>query len=133
MTRYLLGPALCAAMALAACSGMQSVAQTASPPSGAPAVPSGSTVISADAQKSLYAAETAYNVPAHAYVTLLDAGSLPANIKAKAKPALQAAYQALKLARQAAAVGDSIAVMLHANAAIAQSAAASAAMPTGVN
>lgn len=57
-------------------------------------------------ERALYAAETAYNVPANTYVTFDTAGKLPASVKAVARPALVKAYAALKLARSAYAAGD---------------------------
>lgn len=93
------------------------------------AVPSGATPISEAAQKALYAAEAAYNIPAQAYVTLNAAGHLPADVKAKAKPVLLQAYHALLLARQAAAAGDTVGVMLQTGEVNRLAAAASAAIP----
>jgi hypothetical protein len=57
-------------------------------------------------EQTLHAAETAYNVPAHAYVTLDEAKQLPASVKATVKPLLEKAYAYLKLARTAYAAGD---------------------------
>ncbi len=55
-------------------------------------------------EKALFAAETAYNIPANAYVSLGD--RLTADRKAQAKAALISAYDYLKLARAAYAAGD---------------------------
>lgn len=55
-------------------------------------------------EKALFAAETAYNIPANAYVNLGD--RLPADRKAQAKAALIQAYDYLKLARVAYGAGD---------------------------
>lgn len=105
------------AIMLAACIGLLvgACASTSGPPiqvvQNATPVPSGKTPISAAAQKALYAAEAAYNVPAQAYVTLNRSGALSADLKAKTKPLLQQAYQGLKLARQAAAAGDTVGTM----------------------
>lgn len=57
-------------------------------------------------EKALYGAETAYNVPANAYVTLDANGQLSPAIKAKARPMLINAFAALKLARTAYAAGN---------------------------
>jgi hypothetical protein len=107
------------AMALAASLALSACATTSGPPvevvpNNVP-VPSGATPISAAAQKALYAAEAAYNVPAQAYVTLNRAGKLSPELKARAKPVLQQAIAGLKLARQAAAAGDTVGTMLQIN------------------
>lgn len=57
-------------------------------------------------ERALYAAETAYNVPANAYVTFDAAGKLSPELKGKVRPVLIKAYAALKLARSAYAAGD---------------------------
>lgn len=57
-------------------------------------------------EKALFVAETAYNIPAHAYVTLDGTGKLPANIKVIVKPKLIQLYSYLKLARSAYNAGD---------------------------
>jgi len=57
-------------------------------------------------EKALYGAEAAYNVPANAYVTLDANGKLSAETKAKVKPLLIGAYDALKVARSAYSLGD---------------------------
>lgn len=57
-------------------------------------------------EKALFAAETAYNVPAHAYVTFDSKGQLPPELKAKVRPILISAYTYLKLARKAYNAGD---------------------------
>lgn len=92
-------------------------------------VPTGSTPISAAAQTALYAAEAAYNVPADAYVRLNRAGRLTPEVKAKTKPILLQAYQALKLARLAAAAGDTAGVMFQAGEAQKLVASARALLP----
>lgn len=51
--------------------------------------------------KVAYAAEALYNVPAQAYVTANKNGTLPADIKAKAKPILLEMYKKLLLVRSA--------------------------------
>jgi hypothetical protein len=55
-------------------------------------------------EKALFAAETAYNVPADAYVRLMT--TLPAETRAKVRPLLIEAYKYLKLARTAYNAGD---------------------------
>lgn len=70
-------------------------------------------------EKALFAAETAYNVPAHAYVTFDGTGKLPANVKAVAKPLLVQAYDALKLARTAYAAGDGCSLKRYSDLAVA--------------
>lgn len=52
-------------------------------------------------EKTLFAAETAYNVAANAYVNFDASGKLPADIKATVRPKLMSAYGYLKLARSA--------------------------------
>lgn len=106
MRLFILGPAFAAALMLSACA-TDTVAT--SQPAGAAAVPSGSTALSAAAQKALYAAESAYNVSANAYLAVADKLS-PAD-KAKAKTAMQAAYQALLAGRRAATLADSAGVL----------------------
>lgn len=109
MKNYILPLIACIGLLAGAC------ATTSGPPiqvvGTSTAVPSGATAISAAAQKALYAAEAAYNVPAQAYVTLNRAGRLSPALKAQTKPLLQQAYQGLKLARQAAAAGDTVGTM----------------------
>lgn len=63
----------------------------------------GATVID---EQAMYAAEVAYNVPAHAYVTADANGLLTPEIKAQVKPLLLDAYKALQLARAAYAAGN---------------------------
>lgn len=125
------GPALAlaAALALVACSLPSGSESATSPPAPAVAPPTGSTAISAVAQKALYAAETAYNVPAQAYVALDARGALPADLKARAKPVLLAAYSALLAARKAAKLGDSAGVIANAKTAQAQADTAAAILP----
>jgi hypothetical protein len=55
-------------------------------------------------EKALFVAETAYNVPADAYVRL--SNTLPANVKATVRPKLIQLYNYLKLARTAYNAGD---------------------------
>lgn len=57
-------------------------------------------------ERVLYAAEAAYNVPAHAYVTLDGAGQLSAELKASVRPKLVEAYRLLRVARSAYKLGD---------------------------
>jgi hypothetical protein len=52
-------------------------------------------------EKTLFAAETAYNVAANAYVNFDSQGKLPASLKAAVRPKLISAYGYLKLARGA--------------------------------
>lgn len=56
--------------------------------------------------KAVYAAEALYNVPAYAYVSANKNGTLPASVKAWAKPKLIQLYSMLKLARAAYKAGD---------------------------
>lgn len=81
-------------------------------PSGAACKPLGGTV--AD-ERALHLAETAYNVPAHAYVTANDTGKLPAEVKAVVKPLLQESFRLLKLAREAYCMADFVAMEGYAN------------------
>jgi hypothetical protein len=57
-------------------------------------------------EKALIAAETAYNLPAHAYVTFDATGNITPELKAKVRPLLIKSYDALKLARVAYNAGD---------------------------
>ena len=57
-------------------------------------------------ERTLYGAETAYNVPAHAYVTADATGKLPADLKARVRPLLVESYRLLQLARSAYKLGD---------------------------
>ena len=57
-------------------------------------------------EKTLFSAETAYNVAADAYVRLDATGKIPANIKAAVRPKMIDAYAALKVARQAYNLGQ---------------------------
>lgn len=52
-------------------------------------------------EKAMYAAELAYNIPANAYVTLDAQGLLSTETKAKVRPHLISAYNALTVARTA--------------------------------
>ncbi len=96
---------LVAALALVACQP----ATTGEPPntnSNITAVDSGCGIASntlAD-EKALFTAETAYNVPADAYVKL--GANLPADKRAAVRKVLIQAYDALKLARAAYKAGD---------------------------
>lgn len=71
-----------------------------------PAVATKFTKTSVLDEKALIAAETAYNVPAQAYVVANRRGLLSPQLKAAVKPKLQMAKSALDIARQAYAVGD---------------------------
>ncbi len=95
------------ALALAACQPVV-VAPASAPvaPVAAPSAGSGLTGATLIDEKLLVAAETAYNVPAHAYVTADGNKQLSPALKARVKPLLQSAYRALKLARASYAVGD---------------------------
>lgn len=115
--------ALAASLSIAAC------ATTSGPPIITPTAPSGATAVSEAAQKAIYAAEVAYNVPADAYVRLNRQGALPADVKARVKPLLLQAYQGLKLARQAAAAGDTVGVIFQAGEAQRLATAARALLP----
>lgn len=119
---------LCAALVFSGCGSTLKPAPDITVVKAAP-VPTGTTPISEAAQKALYAAETAYNVPAQAYVTLSRNGQLPAAVKAKAKPLLLEAYHGLELARQAAAAGDTLGVLAQAGEVQKWAAAAKAALP----
>jgi hypothetical protein len=66
-------------------------------------------------EKALFAAETAYNVPAHAYVTADATGKLPASVKAQVRPLLIQAYDGLKLARAAYAAADGCSLNSYSN------------------
>lgn len=57
-------------------------------------------------ERALYAAESAYNVAAHAYVTLDANGQLSPALKAQARPLMADAYAALLAARTAYRAGD---------------------------
>ena len=57
-------------------------------------------------EKVLFIAETAYNVPAHAYVTFDAKGQISPELKAKVRPLLISSYTYLKLARTAYNAGD---------------------------
>ena len=116
-----------ASLSLTACAtdGIQTIPQA--PP--AASIPSGATPISEAAQKALYAAEAAYNIPADAYVRLNASGRLTPALKAQAKPVLLQAYNGLKLARQAAAAGDTVGVMLQTAEATRLAKAAQALLP----
>lgn len=56
--------------------------------------------------KAMLAAETVYNIPANAYVTLNNAGKLSADVKATAKPLLIKLAALLGDVRTAYSVGD---------------------------
>lgn len=66
-------------------------------------------------EKVLFAAETAYNIPAHAYVTLDAAGKLSPEIKTAVRPQLIKAYDYLKLARTAYSAGDGCSLKQYSN------------------
>lgn len=57
-------------------------------------------------ERSLFAAESAYNVAAHAYVTFDASGQLSPALKAQTRPMLIEAYAALQAARSAYTLGD---------------------------
>ncbi len=57
-------------------------------------------------ERALYTAETAYNVPANAYVTLDSQGQLSEPTKERIRPLLVKSYDALKLARAAYQAGS---------------------------
>lgn len=95
MTKFAIALALAVAPLMAGCETLQGAA------TGAPIA--GATVFD---EKALYAAEAAYNVPAHAYVTADANGLLTPALKARLKPLLFKAYDALHLARSAYMAGD---------------------------
>lgn len=86
---------------------------TSAPP--ATSGPAGRTV--AD-ERLLYAAEAAYNVPAHAYVTADSRGQLPPALKARIRPLLIDAYARLQDARRLYNLGNAQNFRDAANAAI---------------
>lgn len=57
-------------------------------------------------ERALFTAETAYNVPAHAFVTFDRAGRLPVALKASVRPLLVRSYAYLQAARSAYRLGD---------------------------
>lgn len=57
-------------------------------------------------EKSLYAAEAAYNVAATGYLNAVDSGALKDPTKALVKACLMDAYSALVLGRKAQKIGD---------------------------
>jgi hypothetical protein len=124
MTRFRLGAALCAALALAACGSVPS--HLPAPGVEVPAAPALSTA----AQTALWSAEAAYNVPAQAYTTLDADGALPASIKARVKPVLVQLDRAMEVIRSAAAAGDSAGVLRDAPAAEKLAATAKSLLPT---
>ena len=71
-----------------------------------PAVATQATKGSTIDEKALIAAETAYNVPAQAYVAANRRGLLSAELKAIIKPKMIMAKSALDIAREAYRVGD---------------------------
>lgn len=89
--------AFAASLALAGC------ATAPGPGGGVPAV----TVGTLD-EKALWAAEAAYNIPAQAYVAALETGSVTPAMRARMRPALQAAKRALDAARAAFRIGDAL-------------------------
>lgn len=77
---------------------------------GVAPTPSGSaSPVCAATADAMFAAEAAYNVPAHAYVTADAKGLLSVAVKAKVKPLLVTAYQALTKARLFYQAGNSVA------------------------
>lgn len=113
MRLYMIGAAFAACLTLSACATDNVAAGP--PPAGAPAVPSGSTAISATAQKALYVAEALYNTAGSAYMAAET--SMAPDVKARTKSALQTGYKLLKTARQAATLGDSGGVLAAVSAA----------------
>jgi hypothetical protein len=80
-------------------------------------------------EKALFTAETAYNIPADAYVRFDAAGQLPASVKATVRPLLIKAYDALKLARAAYNAGDGCSLKRYSDLAEALGNQAKAALP----
>lgn len=94
-----------ASLSLAACQPAEPVNNTKGPevalsptPGQLPCGLADGTVVD---EKLLYGAETAYNVPAHAYVTLDANGKLTPELKAQVRPLMIEAYRYLGLARAA--------------------------------
>lgn len=119
MRLNLLGAVLAASLAFTACA--PTTINTPAPGSTATA-PANLRV-----GQALFAAETAYNIPAHAYLAL--EGSLAPEVKARAKAALLDAYTALTAARSAAAAGDTVAALFQASEASRLAAAAKSLLP----
>lgn len=71
-------------------------------------VPQPEVTESAVTDKMMFAAETLYNVPAHAYVAADSRKQLSAETKAKVKPILTQLYSALKAARTAYALNNAV-------------------------
>ena len=95
------------ALTLAACGAPATNPPNNSASAPAPAAsPTPAPMACAVTADAMYAAEAAYNVPAHAYVTADAKGLLPATIKGQVKPYLTAAYDALKQARLYYSTGD---------------------------
>ena len=80
-------------------------------------------------EKLLFTAETAYNIPADAYVRAEATGKLPADIKATVRPLLIQAYEALKLARTAYKAGDGCSLKRYADLAVLLGSKAQLALP----
>lgn len=80
-------------------------ASTPTPGASSPVVEETSSVID---EQALWAAETLFNIPAKAYVVADTAGKLDPATKAKVKPIMASAYEYLKTARTAYAIGDKI-------------------------
>jgi hypothetical protein len=78
-------------------------------------------------ERALFAAETAYNIPADAYVNLGD--KLPAATKLQAKTALIQAYDYLLLARKAYAAADGCSLKRYSDLAVALGDKAKALLP----
>lgn len=92
--------ALCGALCLAGCATLPPPTGSAGPP---PIVSTQGTLVD---ERALFAAEAAYNVAAHAYLTADDRGQLPAGVRATARDALIKSFDALEVARRAYAAGD---------------------------
>ena len=106
MRKILLASAL--SLGLFACtnSGEPPATPTSSPITNPVTAVCSLTANSVRDEQALYAAETAYNIPAHSYVTLDAAGKLSPSLKAAVKPKLQSAYLYLLAARSAYKAGD---------------------------
>lgn len=104
------------ALGLAACTPTATSPEPNSTPSVAASDCGIATGITAD-EKGLIAVETAYNVAAHAYVTLDGAGKLSPTLKANTRPVLIQAYDNLKLARTAYSAGNDCDFIKYADAA----------------
>lgn len=108
--RMIVSFAALASLALAACGVTPTPAPLPTPPTAVEAapVPVAPSKVQALTAGAMYAAEAAYNVPAHAYVTANERGLLPEPLKRQVQPLLVAAYEQLKKARLFYAVGDAV-------------------------